>query len=51
MPGYYETRNTALVAKNDGLTLGELFDWFKDYPEGDMGIIHFTNFRYGGITE
>jgi hypothetical protein len=47
MSGYHETLNTVLVAKNDGLTLGELFGWFKDYPEGYMGIIHFTNFRYG----
>jgi hypothetical protein len=46
-PGYNETLDTSLVAKNDGITVGELFDWFKDYPAGYMAIIHFTNFRYG----
>jgi hypothetical protein len=45
-PGYNETLDTSLVAKNNGLTVGELFDWFKDYPEGYMAIIHFTDFRY-----
>jgi site-specific DNA-methyltransferase (adenine-specific) len=24
----------------------EFIEWFRDYPEGDMAIIHFTNFRY-----
>jgi hypothetical protein len=47
MPGYNETLDTALVAKNDGLTVRGLFDWFKDYPEGEMALIYFTNFRYG----
>jgi hypothetical protein len=38
----------SLLAKNDELTLQKFIDWFKDYPEGDMALIHFTNFRYGG---
>jgi hypothetical protein len=37
----------SVLAKNDGLTLQEFIDWFKDYPEGQMALIHFTSFRYG----
>lgn len=36
------------LAKNDGLTLPEFIDWFRDYPEGQMACIHFTSFRYKG---
>jgi hypothetical protein len=47
-----------LLAANDGFIgdnwdgLGkeraghELFDWFRSYPDGDMAILHFTEFRY-----
>jgi hypothetical protein len=48
MPGYYETLDNYLLAKNDGLSLPEFIDWFKDYPEGEMALIHFTSFRYQG---
>jgi hypothetical protein len=34
------------LAGNDGLTLDEFNTWFKDYPDGQMGILHFTDFRY-----
>jgi hypothetical protein len=51
MSGYNETLDTALVAKNDGLTVYELWNWFHDYPEGYMALIHFTNLRYGEVTE
>jgi hypothetical protein len=37
----------SVLAENDGLTLQEFIDWFKNYPEGAMALIHFTNFRYG----
>jgi hypothetical protein len=36
----------SILARNDGLTLQEFIDWFKDYPDGEMALIHFTNFRY-----
>jgi hypothetical protein len=47
-----------LLAANDGFIgddwdgLGkeraahEMFDWLRDYPDGDMALIHFTDFRY-----
>jgi hypothetical protein len=50
MPGYYETLDNYLLAKNDGLSIPEFIDWFKDYPEGKMACIHFTSFRYGGAA-
>lgn len=37
----------AIMAHNDGLTLGEFSAWFKDYDHTqEMAIIHFTPFRY-----
>jgi hypothetical protein len=36
----------SVLAENDGLTLPEFIDWFKDYHEGAMTLIHFTSFRY-----
>jgi hypothetical protein len=35
------------VARNDGLTLDEFYEYFKDYPEGALAVLHFTDFRYG----
>ena len=37
---------TETIAKNDGLTTSQFFEWFKGYPKEAMAIIHFTNFRY-----
>jgi hypothetical protein len=37
-----------VLARNDGLTLQEFIDWFRDYPEGQMALIQFTSFRYQG---
>jgi hypothetical protein len=35
------------LAKNDGFdNVGEFSNWFSDYPDGDMAILHFTDFRY-----
>ncbi len=35
------------LAKNDGLSLGDFVEWFKDYDlTKPMAIIHFTYFRY-----
>jgi len=35
------------IAKNDGLSLQDLKDWFKGYDLSEtMAIIHFTSFRY-----
>ena len=36
-----------ILAKNDGLSIEDFKEWFKDYPKGEeMGIIHFSGFRY-----
>jgi hypothetical protein len=33
--------------KNDGFNnFDEVLEWFHDYPTGEMGILHFTDFRY-----
>jgi hypothetical protein len=37
---------TDSMAKNDGLTPEEFRAWFADYPEDEMAILHFTDFRY-----
>ena len=35
------------VAKNDGLTLKDFKDWFKNYDlSKTLAVIHFTEFRY-----
>lgn len=35
------------LAQNDGLSMQDFNDWFKNYDlSEDMGIIHFTPFRY-----
>lgn len=35
------------VAENDGLTIEDFKEWFKNYDLTEpMAIIHFTNFRY-----
>ena len=35
------------LANNDGLSLNDWLDWFKDYNYKEpMAIIHFTKFRY-----
>lgn len=35
------------LAHNDGLSLDDWHDWFKDYDKDHpMAIIHFTSFRY-----
>jgi hypothetical protein len=46
------------LAKNDGFydvdgdpNTDDFIDWFYDYPDGVMALIHFTNFMYGGETK
>ena len=35
------------IAKNDGLSMKDFEDWFKEYDlTKPMAIIHFSNFRY-----
>jgi hypothetical protein len=36
----------ARLAINDGLAFDEFEKWFYEYPDGDMAILHFTDFRY-----
>jgi hypothetical protein len=37
-----------LLAMNDGFDDEDEFtDWFYDYPDGDVAVLHFTDFRYG----
>jgi hypothetical protein len=39
--------NINMLLKNDGFENWiQLCNWFWDYPDGKMGIIHFTNFKY-----
>jgi hypothetical protein len=36
-----------VLAKNDGFeSVEELFSWFAGYPDGEMAIVHFTDYRY-----
>lgn len=37
------------IAENDGLSIEDFNNWFKgsENKPTDLGIIHFTNFRYG----
>lgn len=43
----YENPFAVIVAKNDGLSLEDFKDWFKNYDlSKPMAIIHFTKFRY-----
>jgi hypothetical protein len=36
------------LAVNDGFKNDDEFiRWFIDYPDGEMAVIHFTDFRYG----
>jgi hypothetical protein len=36
-----------VIAKNDGFeNKSDFIDWFIEYPYGEMGILHFTNFKY-----
>jgi hypothetical protein len=43
--------STTLLAINDGFdTEEEFIDWFYDYPDGKMAILHFTDFRYLGAA-
>jgi hypothetical protein len=42
-----DSKQDAIIGKNDGFqTLNDFFDWFKNYPNGKMAILHFTDFRY-----
>jgi hypothetical protein len=37
-----------LLAMNDGFDdKDEFTDWFYDYPDGEIAILHFSEFRYG----
>jgi hypothetical protein len=38
--------STVTLARGDGLSFDDFEEWFRDYPDGDMALIHFTDFRY-----
>jgi hypothetical protein len=43
----YLNRKASCIAENDGLSLDDFAEWFKNYNSSAcMAIIHFTNFRY-----
>lgn len=37
------------IAKNDGLSYQDFYDWFFPWPTDPCAIIHFTELRYKGI--
>jgi hypothetical protein len=39
--------NIKTIVKNDGLTERKFLEYFKNYPEGELAALHFTDFRYG----
>ncbi|MDR3173787.1 MAG: hypothetical protein LBU19_06025 [Treponema sp.] len=46
--GTHEILDNDELWKNDGFLCHELFeDWFVKYPDGEMAILYFTEFRYG----
>ena len=45
---YFEQLLISKLAKNDGLSEKDFIKWFLTYPDGVMGILHFTDFEYGG---
>jgi len=38
------------LAKNDGLSEKEFIEWFAKYPDGHLGILHFTDFEYRKVS-
>jgi hypothetical protein len=39
--------SVTLLALHDGFDDDDEFrDWFYDYPDGEMAVLHFTEFRY-----
>jgi hypothetical protein len=44
---YHKQLITEELARNDGFdSVDEFNGWFADYPDDEMAIIHFTDFRY-----
>jgi hypothetical protein len=45
--GSFPILSVSILSKNDGFEERQEFNyWFYDYPDGDMAILHFTDFRY-----
>ena len=42
----FEDGRISGIAKNDGLSLEDFKEWFKNYDLKPMAIIHFTHFRF-----
>jgi hypothetical protein len=38
--------NMDKLAKNDGLSPMDFMSWFDGYPDSEMAILHFTDYRY-----
>lgn len=48
-PSFYidgKKLNVEKLAKNDGLSSEDFYEWIGKYPDSDMAILHFSNFRY-----
>jgi hypothetical protein len=46
-PGYFHYLRETILAINDGFEdEDEFVDWFYNYPDWGMGILHFTDFKY-----
>ena len=37
------------LALNDGMSEAEFIGWFRDYPDGYMAVLHFTDFQYRSV--
>lgn len=44
--GDWNFENPKQIAINDGLTIDDFTEWFKNSDIKPMALIHFTNFRY-----
>lgn len=44
---YFEQLLIDELAANDGLAEKDFIQWFKKYPDGVMGVLHFAEFEYG----
>jgi hypothetical protein len=41
-----KARKLRKLLNNTDYTIDDFEAWFRDYPDGDMALIHFTDFWY-----